>query len=159
MLMIVICDHTRLHVTEDRNSELGGGAGAGKDFFLLNLLDLSAPAGQTKECRFWGLCIGLILFQNRKLRRSLCTVNDRNTFIVYLPVSHELAEKKNVFFLIKKTTQCLNTRYKFKHLCIPLGFVCTTLFLLNTHSPAVFSAAYCQYPAGHPFAFITALIL
>lgn len=28
--MIVICDRTCLHVTEDRNSELGGGAGAGR---------------------------------------------------------------------------------------------------------------------------------
>lgn len=62
--MIVICDRTHLHVTEFYGHFYSKLDKMDKDFFLLDLLDLSAPAGQTKECRFLGLClgIGLIFF-------------------------------------------------------------------------------------------------
>lgn len=85
-------------------------------------------------------------FLEPEIRRSLHMVNDRNTFIVYLPVSHELAQKKNALF--SNTENYTMFKYKIQVqaqnlLCIPLGFVCTKLFLHNIHSPAALSAAHC----------------
>lgn len=110
MLMLVICDHTWLHATEDRNSKLGGGAGASTELAKSFWKRVEACQTVAIPITLWPFLLkagqngqGFFFFFTQFTTLS-------TTLFYYLPRSHELAKKKNALFSKKENY----TMFKYK---------------------------------------------